>query len=451
MLLVLAATLLAAQAQARVLTRCGLARELAALGVREHLATWVCIAYHESRLDTAARNPHSGDHGLLQISELYWCGPGRVCSASCDAFRDDELADDVACALRIHEEHTRLQGDGFLAWVVYPRYCRHNAKKYLADCDAPPAAPANSSRLHGPRLLEPARQDIDALQPPYLSVKSLVGNNYNSIFGPDRRDWTKFKLDNIDELKLPVFTNKPPARVEAPARVQPPAQPPTTAEPPAPVPTSPARTEPPAREAPQPTPPRATVQPPAQAQAAARAHVRNQITDDDIRKTTSRPSSYANKPKINHESTSFTSVGTTKTDEVVTSRPAPRTYKPFVFTTSPRWSTEAPRATPARAPPAWSALTTTTTPRPASTPPRPPPPPPPRVPETTTELNIFDFYLRQGTRRPPLRTYSFAPPRARLSIFAGGTTPPPAPARAPAQGGAARNYVRRQIGDDVAS
>ncbi|CAH2035411.1 unnamed protein product, partial [Iphiclides podalirius] len=123
-------------AGARFYERCELARDLLKLGIRkDHIATWVCIAYHESRFDTAARNPSSGDHGLLQISEIYWCGAGKACGLPCSALRDDDISDDVQCALTIYEEHTRLQGNGFLAWVVYPNYCKHNPKKYLTDCN----------------------------------------------------------------------------------------------------------------------------------------------------------------------------------------------------------------------------------------------------------------------------------------------------------------------------
>lgn len=35
--------------------------------------TWKCIVYEESKYETSAHNTQSGDHGIFQISQLYWC------------------------------------------------------------------------------------------------------------------------------------------------------------------------------------------------------------------------------------------------------------------------------------------------------------------------------------------------------------------------------------------
>ncbi|XP_050360419.1 uncharacterized protein LOC126780198 [Nymphalis io] len=212
-------------ANARIYERCELARDLLKIGVkRDDVATWVCIAFHESRFDTAARNPHSGDHGLLQISELYWCGPGKACGVPCSAFRNEDIYDDVQCALRIHEEHTRLQGNGFLAWVVYPHHCKHNAKKYIVDCDtsikhAPAKFDDRARHIKtferndtGPQIVN--YPDIDKLKPPYLAVNELFkGNNMNEFEksyynnkGP--LNWLNFKINNIDSLKLPDLSKR---------------------------------------------------------------------------------------------------------------------------------------------------------------------------------------------------------------------------------------------------
>lgn len=37
------------------------------------LKTWQCIVHEESRYETSAHNKVTGDHGIFQISELYWC------------------------------------------------------------------------------------------------------------------------------------------------------------------------------------------------------------------------------------------------------------------------------------------------------------------------------------------------------------------------------------------
>ncbi|KAL3268334.1 hypothetical protein HHI36_007452 [Cryptolaemus montrouzieri] len=124
--------------EAKVYGRCEFARELANLGVPRHqIPTWTCIAQRESNYDTAARNWGSGDHGILQISQLFWCnvdgGPGKGCNAQCSQFRNNNIVDDVRCAQKIFDEHTRISGDGFNAWTTY-RFCRGDNNRYVAGC-----------------------------------------------------------------------------------------------------------------------------------------------------------------------------------------------------------------------------------------------------------------------------------------------------------------------------
>ncbi|XP_075990614.1 uncharacterized protein LOC142986178 [Anticarsia gemmatalis] len=210
---------LLALASARIYDRCQLARDLKAFGVNhDHISTWVCIAYHESRFDTNARNHYSGDHGIFQISELYWCGPGKACGLSCDALRDDDISNDMRCALQVHEEHTRIQGNGFLAWVVYPQHCKHNTKKYLADCNI-----SGRSRVFAqePRYFPSEynnTQNVEELLPPYLAIANLFRGNYGKVLGraDDRVDWYNYKISNIDDLKLPNF-DKPSQRITEPS------------------------------------------------------------------------------------------------------------------------------------------------------------------------------------------------------------------------------------------
>ncbi|KAF0307885.1 Lysozyme c-1 [Amphibalanus amphitrite] len=118
---------------AKVFGRCELARKLKALGIPKYqIADWVCLAYHESRYNTAAvgrlNRDGSVDHGLFQISDIYWCDwksnePHRryknVCRKNCNSFRDNNIADDLICVRKIYMEHQRLQGNGFLAWYGF--------------------------------------------------------------------------------------------------------------------------------------------------------------------------------------------------------------------------------------------------------------------------------------------------------------------------------------------
>lgn len=131
---------------AKVYERCELARELATVhGVSgDDLAVWVCIAQHESDYNTTAIGHvgEGGDHGIFQISDLYWCshspGRGKACGMSCSQLLDDNIGDDMACAKRIHREHQGLTGNGFNAWAVYPLYCKRpdRAAKYVEGCFA---------------------------------------------------------------------------------------------------------------------------------------------------------------------------------------------------------------------------------------------------------------------------------------------------------------------------
>lgn len=199
----------------RIYDRCELARELYKYGIDpENIPTWVCIAYHESRLDTAANNPYSGDHGLFQISELYWCGLGKGCGVTCDKFRDEDITDDINCVLQIHEEHSRFQSNGFMAWVVYPQYCIHNAKKYVVDCDYQlKDTSANKLRFHYEldQLNQSRsfnRPQIKDSLPSYLAVSALFKEKYGRILDYNNaapKSWANYKFDNIDELKLPVL------------------------------------------------------------------------------------------------------------------------------------------------------------------------------------------------------------------------------------------------------
>lgn len=126
--------------EGKVYERCELARELRFKHdiPMEHIATWVCIAKHESNFNTSAIGrlnwDGSEDHGLFQISDLYWCGQnGKACGLTCEELRDNDITNDVDCIKVIHKEHTRLSGDGFTAWAVYPR-CKGQSDSFINGC-----------------------------------------------------------------------------------------------------------------------------------------------------------------------------------------------------------------------------------------------------------------------------------------------------------------------------
>ncbi|EDX09604.1 GD13037 [Drosophila simulans] len=132
------------QRTGKVYNRCELAQELyfSHKFPMQDLATWVCIAEHESSFNTAAvgrlNADGSADHGLFQISDLFWCthndGGGKGCHIDCNRLLDSDISDDVKCVRTIHEEHTRISGDGFTAWTVYNGHCRQKTRADIASC-----------------------------------------------------------------------------------------------------------------------------------------------------------------------------------------------------------------------------------------------------------------------------------------------------------------------------
>ncbi|KAF5286064.1 hypothetical protein FQR65_LT12950 [Abscondita terminalis] len=151
-------------AQAKVFKRCELAREL--VDVHEipevQLPTWLCILNYESHYNTSAHNKGSGDHGLFQISEIYWCSPpGAACGVSCDDLKNDDIEDDVVCARRIYRQHQRLTGDGFNAWVVYNQHCKNkeHAASFLKGCDLSKAKSEKATTTMKPDQEEDKRKE----------------------------------------------------------------------------------------------------------------------------------------------------------------------------------------------------------------------------------------------------------------------------------------------------
>lgn len=121
-----------ALASAKIYGRCEFAREIQTYGVpSDQVAVWTCIAQHESDYNTAAVNWSSGDHGIYQINEHYWCStsgtPGGDCNAVCSQFEDDDIADDTACAQLIYGKM------GFKAWTTY-KFCNGDVSEYIAGC-----------------------------------------------------------------------------------------------------------------------------------------------------------------------------------------------------------------------------------------------------------------------------------------------------------------------------
>lgn len=127
----------------KVFGRCELAHKLYNVHGFSYQSTakFVCIAQHESNLNTEAVGrlnlDGSLDHGIFQISDIYWCsrwGSGKGCNLSCSQLQNNDISDDVECLKIIFNEQQRLYGDGYSAWTMHQRYCLGNVNYYIDGC-----------------------------------------------------------------------------------------------------------------------------------------------------------------------------------------------------------------------------------------------------------------------------------------------------------------------------
>nr|QHB21521.1 venom lysozyme 1 [Platymeris rhadamanthus] len=122
--------------QAKVFTRCGLAKELVAKGIpRGDIDNWVCLVESESSRNTKLKGgPNSNksyDHGLFQINDRYWCKNGHKggdCKVSCEDLRKDDITAAVKCALLIKKRQ------GFNAWYGWKNRCKNKSVPSVAHC-----------------------------------------------------------------------------------------------------------------------------------------------------------------------------------------------------------------------------------------------------------------------------------------------------------------------------
>ncbi|XP_028828537.1 lysozyme C-like [Denticeps clupeoides] len=134
--------LVAAAANAKVFSRCELARTLKAHGMDGYrgisLANWVCLARYESNYNTDATNHNSDgstDYGIFQINNRWWCSNGvfrsaNACHISCSALLSSDISTAIECAKRVVRDP-----NGIGAWVAWRNHCRgRDLSSYVADC-----------------------------------------------------------------------------------------------------------------------------------------------------------------------------------------------------------------------------------------------------------------------------------------------------------------------------
>lgn len=109
----------------------------------DELSKWVCIAEHESNLNSAALTIRNGStaHGVFQLSDRDACSnernkfANRTCNIYCDKLRDDNVADDFACAQQLFVEIQERTGAGFNAWTAYEAECKgESVKEFIKEC-----------------------------------------------------------------------------------------------------------------------------------------------------------------------------------------------------------------------------------------------------------------------------------------------------------------------------
>lgn len=109
-------------------------RDFGVASVRD-AAVWTCLAERLTNLNTSrvTQNKEEKYYGLFQVNSRYWCSiDGGGCNLACDLLVDDNVEDDIKCALQIFEETQQIKEDGFLAWPAYEG-CKENS--VLVDCN----------------------------------------------------------------------------------------------------------------------------------------------------------------------------------------------------------------------------------------------------------------------------------------------------------------------------
>lgn len=110
--------------------RCELAQVLYNAGMEGYrgysLADWLCLAFSESKFDTALVN-HEADgstnNGIFQINSRIWCEDYKrlkpnLCQMHCSDLLTSNINDDLVCAMRV------AQGSrGLASWKGWRENC----------------------------------------------------------------------------------------------------------------------------------------------------------------------------------------------------------------------------------------------------------------------------------------------------------------------------------------
>ncbi|GAB1295593.1 Lysozyme C-2 [Apodemus speciosus] len=123
-LLTLGIFLLSVTVQAKVYERCEFARILKNNGMAGYagisLASWVCLAKHESGYNTQSTTYHSesnsSHYGIFQINSQYGCDDGKTpravnaCGIPCNALLQDNITQAIQCVKKVAKDPQGIQG-----------------------------------------------------------------------------------------------------------------------------------------------------------------------------------------------------------------------------------------------------------------------------------------------------------------------------------------------------
>ncbi|EFN75279.1 lysozyme c-1 [Harpegnathos saltator] len=123
-------------AEGKILAQCDVVREMMRAKVsRSFISNWICLMQSESGLDTSKvtgpKGASSYSFGILQINSATWCTRGRaggLCNKRCEDFINDDIQDDIACALKIYNR------EGFKAWDGWVKKCKNKPLPNIGNC-----------------------------------------------------------------------------------------------------------------------------------------------------------------------------------------------------------------------------------------------------------------------------------------------------------------------------
>lgn len=124
------------QLEAKILTECEAVYELQKAKIaRSLISNWVCLMESESGLNTSLvtgpKTASSYNFGVFQISSMKWCSRGHtggICNKRCEDFANDDIQDDISCAIKIQ------QTEGFKAWDGWLKKCKNKPLPNIGKC-----------------------------------------------------------------------------------------------------------------------------------------------------------------------------------------------------------------------------------------------------------------------------------------------------------------------------